>query len=263
MKTNLKLIAGISLTAFSISPCVAVVLISDDFTGSSSDPLNGQTATVSTSITAAGGSDTWSAGTSFYADGSVPGTVGDDSSSAALSVGSYINDAKGTAEGIFTLTSTISQVTGGGSDSWVGMGFFTGTYYSSHPIYKDNLGVGAVIRRAGTGDTFFDYTPGGTGTVTTDWSTVTTDVAFTVVLDLTNWNGTSDFGSLEFYMDGSSTPDAVANLTSDYDFSYVGLSSNLSSTGSIESFSLVQIPEPSFVPLVLLSGLAVLIRRRR
>lgn len=268
MNPKLVLLPVIALTALSITPGMAAVLISDDFTGSSGDALNGETATTfSADITSAGGSDTWSAGALFNADGSISGS-GDVDASAALSVGSYINDAKGTANGVFTLTSTISQVTGAsGVNSWIGMTFFNGDFYVDDPLFKNNFAVGLGIRRAAAGSTFFDYiqTPSSVGTsyVTTDWSAVgAADTTFTTVLDLSGWNGTDTFGSLEFYLNGSSTPDAVANLTSDYDFSHVGLSYNLSPTGTIQSFSLTQIPEPSFLPLVLLSGLAVWIRRR-
>ncbi|MDQ8206320.1 hypothetical protein QEH52_02290 [Coraliomargarita sp. SDUM461003] len=269
MKSKLTFLPALAFAALSITPGTAAVIISDSFDGSSAVALNGQNATTfSSDITTAGGSATWVAGSVFRADGTLPGS-GDVDASAALSVGSYINDAKGTANGVFTLTSTISQVAGAsGANSWIGMTFFTGTYFKDDPLFKNNFAVGVAIRRAAEGTTFFDYiqSPGSVGTsyVTTDWGAVgAADATFTTVLDLSGWNGTDSFGSIEFYLNGSSTPDAVANLTSDYDFSLVGLSYNQNASGTVESFSLAQIPEPSFLPLVLLSSLAVLIRRRR
>jgi hypothetical protein len=263
MKPKSKLFAALTLTALTLVPCGATVtLVSEDFSGDSTTNLNGTTATTfSSDIITAGGSDAWSAGSTFKEDGTVAGYSG----SAGLYMGTYIDDTKGTAAGLFTLSGTISNLTGSG---WVGLTFYTQTLTTSKPVWSSNQGVGVAIRRIGSGSstefTYFDKTPGGTGDTNTNWTDYGTgDVTFTVVLDLTDWNGVDNYGSLDFYQNG--TIAYSTEIDADYDFSYVGFSASSSPTGTVSNFSLTQIPEPSSFALLmgLSAGILLVTRRRR
>jgi hypothetical protein len=83
------------------------------------------------------------------------------------------------------------------------------------------------------------------------------------VLDLSDWNGVDNYGSLDFYQNG--TIAYSTEVAADYDFSYVGFSSNQSPNATISDFSLVQIPEASSFALLmgLSAGILLVTRRRR
>ena len=107
----------------------ATTIISESFGGLSSSDLSTDTAdSFASAITTAGGSSTWGANTNIKADGSYSisasngGPAAGDYASAYLNLGSYINDRKGAADGLFTLqlTMTVPNVA-----SWSTIGFAT------------------------------------------------------------------------------------------------------------------------------------------
>lgn len=270
MKTKFHLWSLVAFTLMSVTPVGATVIIADSFDGSGAASLHGTSPNIfSSAITAAGGSAVWNAGAAFRADGSV---VNGSFVSAGLPVGSYINDTKGNGDGLFTLTATIAGITGGTTadvNRWVSVNFLSppggaGAFNPNNAIYNSpNRGVGIALRRQATGTTYFNITPGGTGAVTTNWPAVADDVTFSVELDLRSWNGTTDFGSLRFFRDGSGSPEHTVALTADYDFTHVGFGANMGASSTISDFSLTQVPEPSSSLLLLLAGSVAVLRRRR
>ena len=120
MKNKSAWILGAAAAAslfLATAPAHAAVIVAEDF-GGSGGALTGTTAnTFASGITAAGGSSTWVADPGFLDDGSVSVSR----RAAYLNLGSYINDAKGTANGKFDLTMTISETTG----AWISLGFST------------------------------------------------------------------------------------------------------------------------------------------
>jgi hypothetical protein len=146
----LVIVMAVVLTAVSAN---AGVIVSENFGGSGSGGLNGTAADrFSPAITAAGGSAMWAAGAGIKDNGQVNASQ----KSAYLNMGSYINNAKGTAKGLFTLTMTISETTG----TWLSLGFgqentpnidknFTNTGTGT----AATNGLGTIIYRAQTSAT--------------------------------------------------------------------------------------------------------------
>jgi hypothetical protein len=85
------------------------ILIKENFGGTGA-ALNGTTTdTFDAAITAAGGSSTWVAAANFLDNGVVTLAT---KQAAYLNLGSYINNAKGTVDGKFNVTMTISPTCG-------------------------------------------------------------------------------------------------------------------------------------------------------
>lgn len=111
------------------------LIVAENFGGLATDNLAGTTAdTFAPAIVTAGGSATWVGSAAFKADGSV---VDGFSRSVHLNLGSYINDAKGTPEGLFELTVTISETTG----TWLTVGFSS---LNSPPPIQNFIGAGGL-----------------------------------------------------------------------------------------------------------------------
>ena len=177
------------------------VLVEENF---GAGALNGQTAdTFSPAITSAGGSGTWAAGATFAADGVV--TAADGNSGAYLNLGSYINSAKGTADGKFELTMTISPTTG----AWIALGFTTQNTPSITKNFTSTgsgvatTGVATIIRRSTTGTTAnrLDGYAGPNNTNSSTGTAQTGSRTLTVALDFTplgGYNGTTNFGRVTF-----------------------------------------------------------------
>jgi hypothetical protein len=107
-------VMAVALAAVSAN---AGVIVSEGFSGGGAE-LNGTAAdTFYSGITAKGGSATWVANSGFKDNGLVSNI---SRRAAYLNMGSYINDAKGTANGLFKLTMTISETSG---TSWLSLGF--------------------------------------------------------------------------------------------------------------------------------------------
>ncbi len=174
-------------------------LISEPFSGPATS-LNGKAADVfSPAITSSGGSTAWIASSAFLQNGSINGGT----ASAYLNIGNYLNNTKGTPDGKFALTITLSEVTG----TWISLGFaaennpnIQNNFTSAGSVTGSTTGVATIIYRgqnaspAGELDMFgyLNQNPvegpdGNTGTRT-----------LTVSLDLTpggGYNGSSNFGT--------------------------------------------------------------------
>jgi hypothetical protein len=219
--------------------------------------------------------------TDFRADGSVVGTgsAAQRGGSAYLNLGTYINDAKGTANGKFVLTATISSVTGG---SWLALGFATQTAPNTLRNFTNASSGGTastqgyanmVYRVSGDIDQFRGL--GNLNPVAADDVTFSSARTLTITLDFTplgGYNGTSNFGTATFGANtgvgdtyeefGSSVFSANASIGSLL-LSWAGSSTDGNVTGGgFSNLTLSQIPEPSAALLGSL-GLLALLRRRR
>ena len=238
-----------------------VVLISETFSGTSTDPLHGTTADVfSSSITAAGGSSTWAARSGamqFNADGSIT-TSSTADGIAFLDLGTFIEDAKGTTDGIFELSMTLGEVTNG---NWVAFGFSTELPASlTHQFFipDPDLGVATVLRN-NTPEEFF-YLPGrgldngiGSTPVASD------DHRATIRLDVSTYDGVSDFGNVSFFLDGESQ--GGFSYTEENTFRTIMISQDNGGIARVSQLTLVGVPEPSAGMVLFLTGVFVCLRR--
>lgn len=244
---------AVALVATSAS---AQTVVSESFGGLNSDPLNGTTAdTFSSAITTAGGSSTWSAPTAGWnADGTMTGNNG----SAFLNLGSFINGAKGQADGVFTLSATVT-VTGG---SWGSLGFLdsptTGSNFTT-------TGEGTWLYRDG-GDLDIFGEDGSSNSVEGPNVTAGSSQLLTLVLDLSDHDGTTNFGSVAFYLGTaeSGSLEHTFEYTSDRSFTAIGMTATGTPQGSYSDLTLTQVPEPSaFALLAGCFGLTWVMLRRR
>ena len=265
MKRTSNTLAVLSLAALmlvGVGQAHATIIVAENFGGGSGGTLSGTTAdTFAPAVTAAGGSSTWVADSGFLDNGAVSVTR----KSGHLNLGSYIDDAKGTARGLFDLTMTISETTG----SWISLGFSTLNAPATGNDFTQSAqnGMGTIIyRNTGELDMFIGPRTGGS----TDGPDGNTGArTLTVTLDFTpagGYNGTSNFGTVTWT---DSALGAVGNLGTAFALPNQSFGSILTSaatgpaTGTISALTLSQIPEPATLMLFGLGGFGALIRRRR
>ena len=260
MKTRTRfLLTALACCGFSAAADADVVIVAENFGGLGTDDLHNTTAdTFASGITTAGGSSTWQAEDDFNADGSMDATG--DNGTAYLNLGSYINDSKGTADAFFTASVTISGPASGGN--WVGFGFFennTPDVGGDFVTGGSNQGQGILIYRStGELDGF-----GGTGSGgAVDGDIVSGSQSLKFELDLTDWNGTDNFGSITFY-DGTGTSFGTHEYTSTETWGSIGLTASPGATATFSNFQLTQVPEPGSLALLGLGSLLIGARRRR
>jgi len=255
-------LAAFAALTLGVSSAHAATIVSETFDGTGAD-LNGTTAeTFASGITAAGGSNTWVAATSFNDDGSL---VGGNNQSAYLNMGSYINDAKNTATGKFTLSATLSEVSGG---AFASVGFFQGNTPADGNFTEPGTdGMGTLIYRdSGELDGFAG--PGSANGVDGP-DGQSGDQLLTIVLDLTpggGYDGASNFGTVTFIQgdEDTGTPLGSHTYTVDGTFGSIGLSSAGPNTNATYSnLTLAQVPEPSSLVLGSVGMTLCLLRRRR
>lgn len=246
------------------APCSAAVIVSDAFSGSSGVDLAGTNAVVSQGVLDAGGSATWVANTAFNTDGSVAFGTG-ASGLARLSLGDYIWNARGTQNGVFTLTATVSITSG----TWISVGFFhteaaITTYFSNGVDGNPGPGIATAINRFSDGINSDNYY-GRKGTAgNSNPGVISGTVTFTIKLDLSSYGG-SNYGTVTFSNNlgiGTATTVALASDGGVNPFLYVGFSGNNGANGTISNFSLEQIPEPSAMLLLLTLPVLGFSRRR-
>jgi len=265
MKTHLILLTAALFSAQLASG--SIVIVSHNFGGDGTGTLDGNTAdTFAAGIGIAGGSNTWSAGANYLDDGHVlQQASGRVDQSAFLNMGSYINDSRGTTNGLFTLSVTMTQPDGG---SWAGLTFFE----SNTPDINDQFtnsasqGMGTIIWRSNSNVDGFPGPGTANGAAIDTVSNVTGTQTLTIVLDLTpdgGWNGTDNFGTVTFF--SGSTDMGSFTHGQLRDFGAIGMTTaglGPSAETTFSDFSLTQIPEPSTALLGGL-GLLALLRRRR
>tara|TARA_B100001778_G_scaffold93191_1_gene76136 strand:+ start:30 stop:890 length:861 start_codon:yes stop_codon:yes gene_type:complete len=246
--------------------CAEVTLVSEGFGGLFADDLGGTSADVfSSSIVDVGGSPVWSASTEFQADGTVDRFS--SHGSALLDVGTYINDLKGDASAIFELEMTATLVNEFNSIStsdMISLGFYSAGITTGETFYSQNEGMGTIAFREYDSDSSDIYGIAGATDAynVSDYAAVGVSTTLKLILDLTTYDGSTDFGSIAYYVNGSEIGSIA--LDSAGDFSYIGFSNANRGGGSVSDFSFVQIPEPRAYALMAgMLGLSYVMLRRR
>jgi len=272
--------AAIIIACASMPSAHAAVIVSETFGGTSAD-LQGKTATsFATGITTAGGSNVWQANTAFNRDGTTVGFgTGNTGGSAYLNLGTYIDAAKGTATGKFTLTATLNVTSG----SWLALGFAGETAPSIGRNFTNNPSIGGtttgyanmLVRGNGTaGDIDAFAGSAATNQRNADDTVFSTTATLIITLDFTTaggYNGTTNFGTASFQASYGAGPTVFNYDPFTYTtnapigsllLSWAGSDALGDGTGSYSNISLSQIPEPSAALLGAFGFLALLRRRR-
>lgn len=245
-------LAAASLLFLAGQTVSAQTLISQDFDGDSST-LNGATPTF---VDGSLSGTTWEAPASGY---SLDGVISTSDTKAVLNLGTFIDDQKGNADAIFEVTANIDPTAGG--NNWIAVGFYGSTYNIGQSGVTSAAGV-TLYRDAGDAE---GYTAvDGAGIVRADFASGSGFETYGVILDLSTWDGSTNFGTITFTFDGvSSTPYA---LTDDASFAAIGIGTPSSGAGNITSFEFTQVPEPQTYALlagVIALGAMVIQRRRK
>jgi hypothetical protein len=264
MKT-IKTTTLLAAAAFGLAiQAQGALLVSESFGGLATDELNGTAAdTFSSAITTAGGSSTWATPAGYKADGSIGGN-----GAAILDLGSYVNDTKGQANGLFTL-SVIMDVPASPM-SWVSYGFLIDTATTGSNFTSINSAASIIYRNGSGGiDGFAGLKTNGSVDGSSASPSATGQV-LTSVLDLTpggGYNGTTNHGTVSFYVGDDSVGNLIgsAQIGASMDFAKLALTSTGGGTGQVSYLELSQVPEPSaFGLLAGCFGFAwVMLRRRR
>ncbi|WP_269537120.1 hypothetical protein [Cerasicoccus fimbriatus] len=255
-KTSIStpILAATSLLFLVSQTASAQTLISQDFDGGSTT-LNGTTPTF---VDGSLSGTTWEAPSSGY---SLDGVISTSNTKAVLNIGSFINDQKGNPDAIFQVSATVDPTAGGGN--WIAVGIYGSTYKINESGVASSAGV-TLYRDNGEADGYTATQSGGTivrDNIATGLSGAQT---YGVTLDLTEWDGATNFGTITFNIAGnSSTPYAFSG---DVSFAAIGLGTPSTGTGNITSFEFSQIPEPHTYSLMvglMALGALVIYRRKR
>jgi hypothetical protein len=262
MKKHILLISSLLLAGATAS--AATILFDQSFTQAGGTQASVDGTAVGNANTGAGVAATWTAGAGangvLRTDGEVFSNLGN--ASAHIGLGTLVNDAKGTANGIFTLTTVMAEPPTG--SNWVSAGFATSIDVAAN--FTAFGGIGSALYRT-NGNADFYAGPNTGGTAYAD-EAVTGTQTFISVLDLSSWNGTDDFGTISYYR-GSVAPGNLEYTYNNFgaDFSIASAAISTASSGGegvIQSFTLTQVPEPGTLALVGVAlGALALFRRRR
>jgi hypothetical protein len=279
--SRICLILAVAVNVAVATSAHANVIVAESFGGNATTNLNGITAgTFAAGITSAGGNATWVANTAYKADGSITGRR----VSAYLDLGSYVNDAKGTANGIFVLEASLALPTSTLNGTWASLGFAGENAPSLTRAFNNNgSGTGSTTGYANmlyrTDGDIDQFAGAGSGNqVAPDDIQYSGNRTLRVTLDLTptgGYNGTTNFGTARFAADvgvGNSFEEfGTFTYTSNVPFGSILLSVLGGNTDALQTvtttygeLTLVQVPEPS---VALVGGLGVvalmLCHRRR
>jgi len=251
LKTKLLLGALALIFIASQTSIHAQIIFQEDFTGAADSALDGTTPTT--------GTGTWSSATSFSADGSVSLTA---NSLAAFDIGNVINDTKGTPDGLFELTATLERPDTGGN-RWYSIGFSQAATPTTDNHFLSRNGVGTIILRnsgeldmwAGNGFTPNGLTPTGSSNIIDGPDGTEGARTLTVELDLRDWNGTTDFGTVTYFdselgevgtFNYTNEPilantGELGSIPTDPNFNSIIISGNSGTMGTYSSLTLTQI----------------------
>jgi hypothetical protein len=173
-------------------PLCSEILFQDDFSGAGTSDLNGTTPDVTI------GTTTWTAVTDYAADGSVAAVPRVSAGRAAyLPLGTLINENRGNADAIYTLSATL-DVLDTGSATWEAIGFWPQVNPADNMFYENG---NAWMLRRGNGDlrVFRGLsTANGIGENGASPNDVTGTVDLRIVLDLTSWDGATNYGTVTY-----------------------------------------------------------------
>ena len=267
MKTKRIILSALAISSVSATLTQAsVIIIQENFAGAASSDLAGTTPTT--------GTGTWIGDAGFKADGSM--SLGGNRS-ASLDLGSVINDAKGTADGLFQLTTTLAAPTSG---AWYSIGFGQEAAPSTSAHFLGQNSIGSLILRS-TGEIDMwagnGFTPNGLTAIGNSNAIDGPDLTsgetrtFIIEVDLRNWDGVTDFGTVSYSdsvvgaIGSFAYTEASATSQGDPDWNSITLSGPNTAAGNYSSLTLTQItavPEPGSVALLSLGALGILRRRR-
>jgi hypothetical protein len=231
-------------SAWTFTTSGASPLVIENFNSSTSS-LDATTADVfDAAITTAGGSNVWGASSAILENGAASTTA---SGLAYLNLGSFINDAKNTANGKFELTMTISETSG----AWISLGFASNNTHAVAQNFTTIGGRGTIIYRgqasvSGPGE--LDMFGGPNNTNSVDGPDANTGFrTVTVTLDLTpagGYNGTDNFGTVSW---SDSVLGNLGNFTysTTQNFGSLLLSLTNGSSGVINGLAFYQISAPA------------------
>lgn len=274
MKSHNRILAPV-LAGFALATSAnAAVIVSENFVGSGSlDESSAET--FSPAITSAGGSATWVAHASFNADGSIT----DRRKSAHLNLGTYINDFKGEANGIFVLQVTIAQPAGG-AVTLASIGFAAQNSPDTSKAFNNSTSGGSTGDTNGLGTIGYRVNGAinawgiGSANIINGPTGNTESRTFEITLDLSDHDDMSNFGIAQFAADtgpgGTFEDFGSYAYNADTDFNSILISvlggGNGTAGGDVtttySNLTLTQIPEPTTALLGGL-GMLVLLRRRR
>ena len=219
------------------------ILIEENFSGAGG-PLQGTAADFfDPAVTAAGGSNLWSAAPNWLDNGTVVFVSGVDSS-AHLGLGSYINSTKGTPSGTFDLALTISETTG----YWISLGFSAQSAPSTGLDFTGVGGIGTILYRDANNELDMVIGVGNSNPVDGPNDLVGART-LTARLDLTpdgGYNGTNNFGTVTWSDSALGVvggPSALPNAG----IGSLLLSAANDSSGTVNGLTLTQIAPPALL----------------
>lgn len=252
----------------------ATVIVQEDFNRTGG--LHNKNATIFSSlVSAAGGSNVWKARdgpTQFEADGNVSTTPTSPTDGGAyLTLGNYINNTKGSSAGIFDLQITIGDITNGAvRDTWTSIGFSTLNTPNINNDFAKTMGIATGLFR-NSGEVTYLGGPEGDGRLFPSNAELNPGngipVTIRINLDVSTYDGVSDFGKVTYFLNGDSTSSGTYSYPQAYNFNSILISINDKSNGQLSGLSLSQpllvIPEPSGLIAGLGCGMLLVIYRRR
>jgi hypothetical protein len=241
-----------------------IVIVSENFGGTSATNLQDKDADVfAPAIITSGGNKNWaedvSTTTIFKQDGSTVTISSTTARSIYLNLGSYINDAKGTSSGLFELAISLNKpvvntTTGTATDGLFSFGFsgLNSPAGSGGDFTSSAVGGIATMAYRENGD--LDMWAGtlSTNEVAANDTILSGIRSLTVKLDLRNWDGSTNFGSVSFW-DNATELGSFA-YTSDVNFGSILLSARGSVSATAAAFAnltLTQINPAADAPPVL------------
>jgi hypothetical protein len=264
--THLRTLSVLAVIALccAIPVQAATILVEENFGGDGTNDLKGTTAdTFHADLILSGGSDTFGGSLNVEDNGDA---YGNNAKVTYLNLGSYIDDTKGTADGLFELSFTMAIHTTRGD---VGPGYnFLGFSNTASPAFADNSHQFAAVGTNGN-RTSLAYTiePDLDNSSFTSTTAGTQSLSISIDLTPTHYDGTTKFGLITL-TDSDEGILTSGHLISDQSFAAIsftqdGLFNNRTGSryGSL-TLTQIEVPEPASL-LMGLAGLTLIAGRRR